>query len=333
MSPAIHEFQIFGHFPPQSAGSGDPRRTDEPPQPPRYGWKQTDAALALLNHDRVVWQCNYGTNQAKPYFHPVALTDGTILTAPSPVDHPWHRALWFSWKMVNGVNYWEEDTVTGKAQGVSEVRAAKVTPNANGSARIELELRYHPPEAAPVLTEHRLIEVSVPDERGVYRIDWRATFTAGDKEVLLQGGAAGGGYAGLSVRVSQATGDWVLIDSEGRRDVPTDRDPGNAAGLAVNTHGQRARWADFSFVDTATQQPCGIAILAHPSNPRHPSQWHNILAASGRFGYFSPALLWSEPLTLPAGQQLTLRYRVLVHPGRAGKETIEREWEAFASRE
>ena len=333
VSPAIHEFQIFGPSPPQSAESGDTRRTDESLQPPKFGWKQTDATLALMNHDRVVWQCNYASNQAKPYFHPVALTDGTILTAPSPADHPWHRALWFSWKMLNGVNYWEEDAATGKAQGLTEVRSANLTPNADGSARIEFDLGYHPPEAAPVLTESRLIEVSVPDERGLYRIDWRGTFTAGEKDVLLQGGTAGGGYAGLSVRVSQASGDWVLIDSEGRRDVPTDRNSINAAGLAVNTHGKRARWADFSLVDTATQQPGGIAILAHPSNPRHPSQWHNILAANGRFGYFSPAMLWSEPFTLPAGKQFTLRYRILVHPGRADKETIEKEWQAFASRE
>jgi len=35
VSPAIHEFQIFSHFPPQSAGSGDSRRADEAPQPPK----------------------------------------------------------------------------------------------------------------------------------------------------------------------------------------------------------------------------------------------------------------------------------------------------------
>jgi hypothetical protein len=235
--------------------------------------------------------------------------------------------------MLNGVNYWEEDPATGKAQGLSVMRAARLKPNPDGSARIELELSYHPPDSPPVLTEKRLIEVSVPDGRGAYRIDWRGTFIAGDKEVLLQGGTAGGGYAGLSVRVSQATSDWVLIDSEGRRDVPTDRDPGNPAGLAVNTHGQRARWADFSMVDAATQQRCGIAILAHPSNPRHPSPWHNILADGGRFGYFSPAMLWSEPFTLPAGQEFTLRYRVIVHPDRGDNAAIEKEWQAFASRE
>ncbi len=325
VSPCIHELQIFGPFSPSTAGSG----AVQPSKPPKYGWKQTDGVLALINHDRVVWQFNYGKNLAKPFFHPVALTDGTVLTAPSPADHPWHRALWFSWKMVNGVNYWEENPAMGKSQGITDVRAAKVSPSADGSARIELAIDYHPPGAPAVLTEDRLIEVSAPDNTGAYRIDWHSAFTAGEKDVLLQGGSAGGGYAGLSVRISQASRDWVLIDSEGRRDVDTG--PANPMGIAANTHGKRARWMDFSLVDAATGQPCGIAILDHPSNPRHPSQWHNVMAAAGRFGYFSPAMLWSEPYKLPAGQRFTLRYRILVHPGRGAKDVIENEWRAFAS--
>jgi hypothetical protein len=179
------------------------------------------------------------------------------------------------------------------------------------------------------LTEARLIEVTSPDKAGAYRIDWRCAFTAGEKDLVLQGGTAGGGYAGLSVRISQSSHDWILIDSEGRRDVDTA--PAGAMGIAANTHGRRARWMDFSLVDAATGQPCGIAILDHPSNPRHPSQWHNVMAAAGRFGYFSPAMLWSEPYKLPAGQRFTLRYRIFLHPGRGTREAIEDQWRAFAS--
>ena len=298
---------------------------------PRYDWKQTETALALLNHDRVVWQFNYGPQLAKPYFHPVALTDGTVLTAPSPADHPWHRALWFSWKMLDGVNYWEEDPATGRSQGLTDVLETKLAPKVDGSARIEMNLRYHLPDAPPVLTEKRQIEVKPADSQGVYRIDWLGVFTAGGKDLLLEGGTAGGGYAGLSVRISQASGDWMLLDSEGRRDITTDQDPANGSVLAVNTHGHSARWADFSLRETGTQQACGIAILDHPMNPRHPPEWHNVMAASARFGYFSPAMLWSKPYTLPAGQSFTLRYRIIVHPGRRDKDTLDEEWRAFAA--
>jgi HEAT repeat protein len=82
VSPCIHEFQIFGGFPPPIVGGV------QSSLPPKYKWKQADGVLALENHGRVVWQLNYAANLSKPYFHPVALTDGTVLTAPSPADHP-----------------------------------------------------------------------------------------------------------------------------------------------------------------------------------------------------------------------------------------------------
>ena len=50
------------------------------------------------------------------------------------------------------------------------------------------------------------------------------------------------------------------------------------------------------------------------------------------FGYFSPATLWSEPYTLEAGKSLTVHYRALVHPGRPGRDEIEREWQRFSGK-
>ena len=121
-------------------------------QHPRYTWQQTYSTLALLNYRRIVWQFNYGKDTRKPYFHPVALVDGPVLTCLSPRDHPWHRALWFSWKMLNGVNYWEEDPKTGLPDGRTEVVEAKVIPHNDYSATILLTLTYHTPDGPPLLT-------------------------------------------------------------------------------------------------------------------------------------------------------------------------------------
>ena len=78
----------------------------------------------------------------------------------------------------------------------------------------------------------RKIAVSAPDRDGRYRIDWEGAFTAGKQDVLLQEGTAGGGYAGMSIRISQATKDWRLTDSEGRVDLP-------GGPIAKNTHQRR----------------------------------------------------------------------------------------------
>lgn len=68
------------------------------------GWRQTDESLALLHDGEIVWQFNYRKEEGKPYFHPVTI-GGETLTDLRPADHPWHRAIWFSWKTINGLLY------------------------------------------------------------------------------------------------------------------------------------------------------------------------------------------------------------------------------------
>lgn len=288
-----------------------------------YAWRQTDGSLALLNHGRVVWQFNFDKKEGKPYFHPVCLTDGTELTWHRPPDHPWHYGLWFSWKYINGLNYWEEDHQTGLSEGRTEIRHVEVKLGDDYSAYITMELSYHPPGAPAVLMEDRRITICAPDDQGTYRIDWSSRFTAGDTDVLLdrtpiageKDGQSWGGYAGLSVRLAKSITDWQVIDSEGRKD--------------LTAHGQKARWMDFSG-QTAGDRVAGIAIFDHPANLRHPSPGFVIMDPKVPFGYFSPALLFNQPYTLPAGKSLILRYRVLIHPSRADKNLLEREWKSFS---
>ena len=285
-----------------------------------YRWRHTDSSLALVKNDKVVWQFNFDEKQSKPYFHPLSLTDGTELTWLRPPDHPWHKALWFSWKYINGLNYWEEDATTGRSEGITELLDVKVVANKDYSAEIEIKLIYHPPTMPAVLTEKRTMTVHPPDENGCYRIDWQSIFTTGDEDVILdrtpilgeEQGKSWGGYAGLSVRLAENASDLQVIDSQGRKNLQANK-----------KHG---RWLDFSF-KTAAGNIGGIAMFDHPLNPRHPSPWYVIIAEP--MCYFSPALLFYKPYTLPAGKSLTLRYRILIHPGRAESELMEKEWNIF----
>ncbi|MHC4198509.1 MAG: DUF6807 family protein [Planctomycetota bacterium] len=195
----------------------------------------------------------------------------------------------------------------------------KVTPRKAPSARIEMDLSYHPPGKPALMTEKCLMELSAPDKTGSYRIDWQSVFTAADVDVKLdrtpikgeRGGKGWGGYAGLSLRMAKSTRGWRFVDSEGRMD--------------EKGHGQKARWMDF-FGNTASGRAAGVAVFDHPENLRHPSPWY---VAKG-MPYFSPALLFNKPYTLAAGKSLTLRYRVLVHSGPADRNRLQKEWEAFS---
>ncbi len=320
-SPGIRELEIYD----VDTGTEPSQYVPLPAGPPKLSWRREEGSLALLNYSRVVWALHFGPNVAKPYFDPVGLLDGTSLVWDSPPDHPWHHALWFAWKGINGVNYWEEDQDTGRAEGLTEVTSAEVSTGDDFSARIALALAYHKPGEQAVLTETRVVRMSAPDDRGGYAIDWQSRFRAGEQDLLLQGGTAGGGYAGLSARIAPDSRDWRLIDSEGREDAP------GADPLAKNLHGKHARALDFSSVHHGSGQTMGLAILEHPTSLRHPTQWHCVLEDKIPFGYFSPSPLWSEPYTLKAGGEFRLAYRIIVHPQRLNGEELERHWNEYAA--
>ncbi len=287
---------------------------------PETAWRQTDHSLALIRGPGVVWQFNYKPEEGKPYFHPITVAGSSSLTDLRPADHPWHRALWFSWKYINGVLYWEEDPKTGKAPGETELIHTKVTARADHSARFELALSCHPPGKPAVLTEKRTLEVSPPAKNGGYFIDWLGVFTAADRDVLLDrtpilgqpNGVAWGGYAGVSLRLAPALRNWQFADSQG----------------PVNKPWTEARWMSFSGA-TGKGTSAAILVLDHPRSFRHPTPWYLI----GSMPYFSPAVLYREPYTLPAGKSILLKYRILFQPGPFERDAAERQWQQFSKQE
>lgn len=280
-----------------------------------------DRAISLLVDGKPLWTLHYAQEEGKPYFHPVCIPDGTRLTWLRPPDHRWHRAIWFSWKHINGLNYWEENK-QGQPQGRTVVVALECKTTAS-PVRIAMDIEYRPPGQPPVLKERRVITASLPADDGSYHMDWAMTFTAQGKDVVFdrtktkkEGGPAWGGYAGLSYRAVKGMTAYQTLDSEGRK---------NMAG-----HGRHARWLDFSgVVDAKTKQAAGIALFDHPDNPRHPTPMYIIMR--GHFGYCSPAFLFDSPYTLPAGKSFTLFYRMLIHPGRGDKARMDQEYKAFAA--
>lgn len=265
-----------------------------------YDWQQTQTSLSLSNGGKTVWRLVADPKQPKSYFHPLATLDGAVLTAFQPVDHPWHRGMWWSWKLINGLNYWEEDPKTHKSAGTTELTGATFKATRDFSAHAELRFSYHPPGHAPVMKELRSLSITRPDAEGRYQIDWISEFTAGNAPVTLgrtplpneEGGRSHGGYAGLSARLVLQPDGWSVRTSETQNSVAA-------------AHGQSARWVDFSGPGA------GIAVFDHPDNLRHPSPWY--VHDSAPMSYFSPAVLFNEPLVLAAGQSLKLRYRILIH--------------------
>lgn len=264
-------------------------------------------SLALLRDGQEIWRFHYGDDRTKPCFHPLALPGNRTLTVDQPADHRWHHGLWFSWKLIDGVNYWEHDNKTGRPVGRTTWTVTGIDRYADGAAGLQLELTYAPAGGTPVLAEQRLIAVSAPQADGSFTIDWDGAFTALADCVLDRtpvpgepGGRAHGGYAGLSLR---------LVDFEQREAVTTD-----GAVVWNDAERFRGRATAMEYDGLLAGEPVGVAILDHHENLNAPSPWYAIRSRAMTF--FTPAVLCLGPQRLRAGDRLRLRYRVCVHPGR-----------------
>lgn len=291
-----------------------------------YSWKNEAHGLALLSDEKIVWQFKHDPAVAsKPFFHPLALPGIESLTEFAPDDHPWHYGLWFSWKFINGVNYWEHDKATGKLDGVTAWKVGKIETRDDHSARIELSLDYHPAgDNKPVLTEQRVITVSAPAADGSYFLDWDLAFQAGDRDVKLDrtplpgepDGQVFGGYAGLSFRFVKGLADCKVSSTE------------NIGKPKAQRYRFTGKGADYS--GSIGGKVAGATILDHPANPGFPNRWYAAVSPAKPFCFFNAGVIQQKPIQLAAREKLTLRYRVAVHPDRWDSKRLEAEHAAYA---
>ncbi len=279
-----------------------------------------DDTFALADGVDVIWQFNHGPDSGKPYFHPLSIPAGPTLTWKNPPDHPWHYGLWFSWKYINQLNFWEEDRKTGRSEGSTTWSNVRIKKYSDHTAQIEMDVSYGVEHDQLLLTEYRVIEVSAPADDGSYYLDWSMQFTAQSDIVLDRtplpdeiGGKVYGGYAGLSARLASQLVERRVILSEGMVSFQNDR------------HRSRARAVEYSGLISG--KPVGITIVAHPDNLNAPSPWYVI--QSDVMSFFSPAVLCYGPHQMAAGESVILRYRVIVHPDRWDAERLSTEYERY----
>ncbi|MEM6884321.1 MAG: DUF6807 family protein [Verrucomicrobiota bacterium] len=261
---------------------------------------ELENSISLELGDQLVWKFNHDPAEGKPYFHPLATAEGVDFTALRPEDHPWHRGMWFSWKYIDGVNYWEENRQTGLSQGHTRlISNTRKVLDAHG-VHIRQVLEYAPDEEdKAVLREQRTIELSPPDNDGSYTIDWTSRFDALKPEVVLdrtpvpgeEGGKGYGGYAGLSIRMNAAMKQGRFINRAGQ--------------VGREGHGKASPWVLYQNARVGS-----ILFMDHPGNLRHPVPWY-----IAGMPYFSPAPLFKEQYILKQAAPLSLRYRVVVSSG------------------
>ncbi|MEZ6073281.1 MAG: DUF6807 family protein [Pirellulales bacterium] len=107
----------------------------------------------------------------------------------------------------------------------------------------------------------------------------------------------------------------------------------NSAGVGgKDVWGKRAAWIDYwGNVDGHT---VGIAVFDHPQNLRHPTWWHARpygLFTANPFGVhdFEGKPAGAGEYRIKAGDELTLRYRLVFHDGGPEAAAIVQAYDAY----
>ncbi|GHT16761.1 hypothetical protein FACS1894189_1250 [Planctomycetales bacterium] len=260
-------------------------------------------------------------SQKYPYFQPFAgPVSGLSLTSETGRPWPHHRGIFFGLDRVNDGNYWQGDMNRGQiiSQGPSFAKGEddkfKITET---SAEIVDHCLWKQPDKEPIIEDHRRFVVKILDEKR-YILDAYIDVKALTDITVQQ---TNHGLFGVRCAPDLApTGGGHLSSSEG---VEGEKE----------TLGKPARWLAFYGKRAKLKEEIveGIAVFC-PSKAPHPT-FENCPWFTRDYGNISPTpMLWipkDKPFTLPKGDELKLRYRVVGFGGTPKEAGLDDLWTEF----
>lgn len=281
-----------------------------------------------------------GEERYFPLFYPVLGPGQVPMTRKYPLevipgedtDHPHHQSLWFAHSEVNGHSFWAVREYGGKQPGKTVHRKFTKVESGESEGGFVSENDYVAADGSIVMSDTRTVRFLAPgDPSGPRLLDITIAFHASNGPVTFGDQKD----AGMAIRVAS---DLQVEKRTGERDKMK-----AGAGHLLNsegikdkeTWGKRARWVDA--YGEVGGKPVGVAIMDHPSNPRHPSYWHSRtygLVTANVFGKRHFEGLEDKSagqLVIPAGETVTFRWRFAFHQGGPDSAKVEDLYKAFAA--
>lgn len=244
------------------------------------------------------------------YIHPLYGLDGTVLTEDFPADHPHQHGIFWAWHQVymgstRVGDGWTQEAIDWEVQAVERIEDDR--SGAALRARVHwTSPRWTGADGQPHPFVEETMTLHAHPAADTYRaIDVRIELRALAEDVRLGGSEDEKGYGGFSARV-RLPDDVRFVGPDG---------PIEPTVTAVAPR----PWVDLSATFGAGA-PSGLALLAHASGPDYPPAWILRRADSMQNAKYPGA----TPVRLPRDEPLTLRYRLIVHQGRAGQVPLDR---------
>jgi len=242
-----------------------------------------------------------------PFFFPVNGPSNASVTSMRNANYPHHSSLFFGCDRVNEGNYWQEGLERGQ---IISLRADILETGGN-KAVIENECIWRRPGADAPIKDKRKITVTIPS-KDKFIIDFDVTM-----EMLINVNIEKTNHSLFSGRMDPdlaVINGGTMINAEGETG-------------EKGTFGKASAWIDFYGKRQGKTE--GMAILQHPSNKWFPAPWF-----TRDYGFFSPTpMYWpanDKNTSLKKGEQIKLRYRVIVHTGNHTEAGIAEEFEKYS---
>ncbi len=275
----------------------------------------------------------FSTTVAKPYLMPLRTPSGVILTRDFPVGNdigkanpkessfePHQRPLYFGHGNIDGLDFWGEqafaryyDDHARQAFGHMVVQNVAIEPFTN---RLSARFRLDGPNQRVIGEETQSYAFSGDAQARIIDCEFVLRASAGP---LVLGDTKEGTF-GIRLRKELSAPNDHMINSNGARGEPA-------------IWGQSADWVAYS--GSVSGQQVGIAVFDAPSSFRHPTTWHARaygLFAANPFGRraFTRDKTQDGSWTIPEGQSITFRYRVVLYDGVLPAERLAEMYRKYA---
>lgn len=282
-----------------------------------------------MEHDRIAVDIRnqpftnfyMGAEARKPFLYPLRSASGKKVSRGYPVeplpgdptDHPHQKGLWVGAEHLSGMDFWENDP-SYKRPNMGRIMFKDVLSKSEDShsGSFTLLADWISLEGTPVLRETRKMTFySEPADCRIFDVELalkaRIRLTFEDHHDAV-----------IGMRLGPA-----FDEKNGGRAV-------NAQGLEGESgvRGRRSEWVDWRA--DVEGEKLGVALMDHPGNYSFPTRWHvrsmGLLVASPFAQHaYSP----TDPdgsRTLDDGEELHLRYRVVIHPAEKEISNLYREF-------
>ena len=233
--------------------------------------------------------------------HPVNTPSGVCATDIAPSDHRFHRGLFFAWQSMDfhrkeGVlrgDFWGWGHYAPTEGRVIKNRSIRLTGSGPKSAEVAVKNDWTINDLK-VLDE--ATNIRVKEDKNATVLDLTFRFTS-DCDVTINQVP----FTGVAMQ-SPKDGEGYFSSPHGIVTSP------DISTLVSQTNWPAAAW--YSYTITRNNgKTTSIAIVDHPSNP--PSTWHE----SRLYTYLNPCITALNPVTIPVGHALILKYRAIAYDG------------------